>query len=170
MAIVIFTAKHTRKLILLYQKYTYEDVCKLLDWDKNIVAQNIGGYKYDEGTNTFQVFINYNKDDSINDSIKYEDRFLSTSRLIALSKQSRTPDSKDVQHIYQAKENGTKIYLFVRKNKDDNLSKEFYFLGEINAIGSPKPIIMRNTDKKAVEITYQLETAVREDVYEYITQ
>lgn len=152
------------------RKYTYEDVCKLLDWNKNIVAQNIGGYKYDEGTNTFPVFINYNKDESISDSIKYEDRFISPSRLIALSKQPRTRESKDVQQIYHAKEKGTKIYLFMRKNKDDNTSKEFYFLGEIATIGEPEPIIIKNTDKNAVEITYQLETPVREDVYEYLTK
>jgi len=155
---------------VLYQKYTYEDVCKLLDWDNNIVAQNIGGYKYDKGTNTFPVFINYNKDETISDSIKYEDRFVSPSIIIALSKQTRTPESKDVQQIYRAKENGTKIYLFIRKNKDDNTSKEFYFLGEINALGEPKAIIMRNTNKNAVEITYQLETSVREDVYAYLTE
>jgi len=154
----------------LYQKYTYEDVCKLLNWDNNMVALNIGGYKYDENTNTFPVFINYNKDESINASIKYEDRFLSPSRLIALSKQSRTAESKDIQHIYKAKENGTKIYLFVRKNKDDNTSKEFYFLGEIGAVGEPKEIIMKNVDKNAVEITYQLETVVREDLFEYLVE
>jgi hypothetical protein len=154
----------------LYQKYTYEEVCKLLNWEKNIVAQNIGGYKYDEGTNTFPVFINYNKDETIKDSIKFEDRFLSPTHLIALSKQPRTPESKDVQQIYNAQTNGTKIYLFVRKNKDDNTSKEFYFLGEVYAIGEPKPIIMKNTDKKAVEITYKLETDVREDVYSYLTE
>lgn len=57
----------------------------------------------------------------------------------------------------------------MRKNKDDNTSKEFYFLGEVNAIGEPKPIIMKNTDKKAVEITYKLETPVREEVYDYLT-
>lgn len=32
----------------LYQKYTYEDVCRLLDWEKGEVALNIGGYKYDK--------------------------------------------------------------------------------------------------------------------------
>ncbi len=154
---------------VLYQKYTYEDVCKLLNWDKNIVAQNIGGYKYDEGTNTFPVFINYEKDETISDSIKYEDRFISPSRLIALSKQPRTPNSKDVQQIYHAHEKGTKIYLFVRKNKNDDMSKEFYFLGEIYAIGKPNPVIMKNTNKNAVEITYQLDTPVREDIYFYIT-
>ena len=54
--------------------------------------------------------------------------------------------------------------------KDDNTSKEFYFLGEINAIGEPKAIVMKNVEKNAVEITYELETAVREDLYEYLVE
>ena len=75
-----------------------------------------------------------------------------------------------IKTIYAAKELGVKIHLFVRKNKDDSISKEFYYLGEIEAIGNPKPIIMKNTEKNAVEITYKLETPVREDLYEYITE
>ena len=45
----------------LYQKYTYEDVCRLLNWNKNLNAQNIGGYYYDSDTKTLPVFINYHK-------------------------------------------------------------------------------------------------------------
>ena len=54
----------------LYQKYTYDDVCKCLDWSQGEVAQNIGGYKFHEVTNTYPVFINYNKEDDIEDTIK----------------------------------------------------------------------------------------------------
>ena len=60
---------------VLYEKYTYEDVCRLLNWEKNANGQIISGYKYDKGTNTFPVFINYDKDPSISDTIRYEDRF-----------------------------------------------------------------------------------------------
>jgi len=59
--------------------------------------------------------------------------------------------------------------LFVRKNKDDKTSKEFYFLGKIKVSGTPMQFIMENTNKTAVEITYQLVTPVRDDIYEYIT-
>ena len=45
----------------LYQKYTYEDVCRLLGWKRNFNAQNIGGYFYDVYTKTLPVFINYDK-------------------------------------------------------------------------------------------------------------
>ncbi|MDD4377719.1 MAG: DEAD/DEAH box helicase [Eubacteriales bacterium] len=152
----------------LYSKYTYEDVCRILEWEQNQVPFNIGGYKYDKKTNTFPVFINYEKEEDISATTAYEDRFINQSLLIALSKSGRTPDSEDVKVIYSAVEKGVDIQLFVRKNKDDKMSKEFYYLGRINAIGRPKPVKMKGTDKSAVEITYKLETPVREDIYQYI--
>ena len=152
----------------LYQKYTYEDVCRLLEWEKNEVPLNIGGYKYDDKTKTFPVFINYDKEEHINDTIKYEDHFVSHNRLIAISKQSRTINSEDVQNFIHAKERGIRVDLFVRKNKDDKISKEFYYLGQMNASGKVHEFIMQNTVKNAVEIEWILETPVREDIYEYI--
>lgn len=152
----------------LYQKYTYEDVCRLLEWEKAEVALNIGGYKFDKNTKTYPVFINYNKSDDISATINYEDRFESTSQLIAISKSGRTETSSDVVQAYNAENDGVQMSLFVRKNKDDKISKEFYYLGKIKAIGTPNPITMANTNKTAVEIRYQLYTPVREDLYDYI--
>lgn len=59
-------------LLKLYERYTYEDVCRMLDWSRNITAQNIGGYFYDRSSRTLPVFVNYNKDDH---AIAYEDHF-----------------------------------------------------------------------------------------------
>ena len=118
------------------QPYAYENVCKLLNWDKNINGQNIGGYKYDEATKTFPVLINYDEDTSIAASIQYEDHFVFPSKLIALSKSRRNLESADVKRLRSWSENDMKIYLFVRKNKDDKTAgKEFYFLGEIEPTG-----------------------------------
>jgi superfamily II DNA or RNA helicase/HKD family nuclease len=152
----------------LYQKYTYEDVCRLLEWEKAEVALNIGGYKFDKNTKTYPVFINYNKSDDISATINYEDRFESPSQLIAISKSGRTENSADVVQAYNAEKDGVQMSLFVRKNKDDKISKEFYFLGRIKAVGTPNLITMANTNKTAVEIRYQLYTPVREDIYDYI--
>lgn len=151
----------------LYQKYTYEDVCRLLEWERNEVATNIGGYKFNKETKTYPVFINYNKAEDISDTIKYEDRFESTSQLIGLSKQPRKIDSPDVLQMYNAENNGVEMSLFIRKHKDDKISNEFYFLGKIKAIGTPNPIIMKDANKPAVEIKYQLHTPVREDLFDY---
>ena len=163
-----YSKKYKDTQLVLYQKYTYEDVCRLLNWENNEVPLNIGGYKFDKDTKTFPVFINYDKNDEINDSIKYEDHFESNNKLIAISKSGRNINSEDVQNFLNAKEKGIKVELFVRKNKDDKISKEFYYLGRMNATGKVKEFIMPNTNKTAVEIEWLLETPVREDLFEYI--
>lgn len=156
---------------VLYQKYTYEDACRLLNWQHNEVPLNIGGYKYDQTTKTFPVFINYDKANDIQDTIKYEDHFINESQLIAISKSGRTTSSDDVQNFLYAKERGIEIHLFVRKNKDDKTSKEFYYLGNMKAeIDKAKQFMMPNTQKTAVEILWQLDTPVREDIYRYIVE
>lgn len=152
---------------VLYQKYTYEDVCRLLNWETNEVPLNIGGYKYDQKTKTFPVFINYEKTDDISDTTKYEDHFIGTDRLIAISKSGRSLSSDDVQNFLHAKERGIQVHLFVRKNKNDKISKEFYYLGQMQATGNAKEFVMENTDKTAVEIEWLLDVPVREDLYEY---
>ena len=156
--------------LVLYQKYTYEDVCRLLNWEQNEVPLNIGGYKFDKKTKTFPVFINYDKSENISDTTKYEDHFIpgSRDRLIAISKSGRTLKSEDVQNFLKAKERGIQVGLFVRKNKDDKISKEFYYLGHMTASGNTKEFTMVNTEKTAVEIEWILDVPVREDIYEYI--
>lgn len=155
---------------VLYKKYTYEDVCRLLNWEQNEVPLNIGGYKFDKKTKTFPVFINYDKAADISDTTKYEDHFElgCRNRLIAISKSGRSLQSEDVQNFLNAKERGIQVELFVRKNKDDKISKEFYYLGHMRASGNAKEFKMTNTEKIAVEIEWILDVPVREDIYEYI--
>jgi len=69
--------------------------------------------------------------------------------------------------MYNAEKNGVDMSLFIRKHKDDKISNEFYFLGKIKAVGTPNPIIMKEAEKPAVEIKYQLHTPVREDIFDY---
>lgn len=152
----------------LYAKYTYEDVCRLLDWEKGEVALNIGGYKFDKNTKTYPVFINYEKDESISASTNYNDRFLDQDTLVAISKSKRTSTSEDVQTAVNADRLNVQMELFVRKNKDDQTSKEFYYLGRLHATGETQDFIMPGTEFSAVEITYKLETPVREDIYDYL--
>lgn len=151
----------------LYQKYDYEDVCRIMDWSHSLVPLNIGGYKYDADSQTYPVFINYDKAADVQDSINYHDRFLNSGQLISISKSKRSLDSEDVQRFCHAKAEGLPIDLFVRKNKDDKEAKSFYYLGRMTNHGA-EPIQMDSGDT-AVELFWQLDTAVREDLYDYIT-
>lgn len=151
----------------LYQKYDYEDVCRIMDWSHSLVPLNIGGYKYDADSRTYPVFINYDKAADVQDSINYHDRFLSSGELISISKSKRSLNSEDVQRFCRAQEEGLPIDLFVRKNKDDKEAKSFYYLGRMTNHGA-EPITMDSGDT-AVELFWHLDTAVREDLYDYIT-
>ena len=64
--------------------------------------------------------------------------------------------------------NQSGYFLFVHKNKDDNETKEFYFLRELFAAGQPNPIHMESTKNDAFEIAYRLDVPIRNDIYDYI--
>ncbi len=148
----------------LYGKYSYQDVCRLLNWARDETA-TIGGYRFDEKTKTHPVFINYQK--TVN-AVQYADRFESPQDLMAHSKTQRSPQSVDADHIYKRKpeDRENRLFLFVRRNKKG--APTFYFLGEIEAVGKPKPVPLNG--KPAFEIHYRLKTPVRQDLYDYITK
>lgn len=152
--------------LCLYERYTYADACRLLDWDREVIAQNIGGYMYNKETNTLPVFINYVKGDDVADSIRYDDHFLNPSTLVGVSKSREGAGSKNVIRIRDAVSNGTVIPLFLRKNKDDIGSKEFYYLGNMLPEECP---VASTAERTPVEILYRLERPVRADLYEYFT-
>ena len=153
---------------VLNEKYSREDVARLLNWNKEPNYQNIGGYFYDQETKTFPVFIDYEKDPSISITTQYEDRFVSDRRLIAISKSNRSLRSNEITRLAEADSNGMKCYLFMRKNKNDkDNGKEFYFLGEMHPTGEFTQIVMEDGKTSAVEIVYNLEEPVRPDLYDY---
>lgn len=149
--------------LVLYQKYTYEEVCYLLNWPQKINPNAMAGYFYEKTTHTMPVFINYiapNKK-----RVDYTNEFLSNTLITAYSKSNRKLDSSDAKHIYNANEEQNKLYLFVRKPSEDKEAKEFYFLGEIIAQGNPEFAPKYNGFK----ILYKLDTPVRADIFDYLT-
>lgn len=155
--------KYKNTNLVLYQKYTYEEVCYLLNWPQKINPNAMAGYFYEKTTHTMPVFINYiapNKK-----RVDYTNEFLSNTLITAYSKSNRKLDSSDAKHIYNAKEEQNKLYLFVRKPSEDKEAKEFYFLGEIIAQGNPEFAPKYNGFK----ILYKLDTPVRADIFDYLT-
>jgi len=166
-----FSKNYPGTLFSLYKKYTYKDVCWLLNWKREEVSLNIGGYKFDKYTKTYPVFINYEKSAEVGATTRYEDRFVDQSNIYAISKSKRTIKSEDVEKAIHGKEQGILMPLFVRKNKDDQTSKEFYFLGTMAHNGDIREFIMPDTDNiSAVEIGYRLDTPVESNLFEYITE
>ena len=59
--------------------------------------------------------------------------------------------------------------IYLLENKDDEASKEFYYLGLMHAYGEPIQTTMSNTNNNVVQFTYKLENEIRKDIYDYIT-
>lgn len=155
--------KYKNTNLVLYQKYTYEEVCYLLNWPQKINPNAMAGYFYEKTTHTMPVFINYIAPDK--KRVDYTNEFLSNTLITAYSKSNRKLDSSEAKHIYNANEEQNKLYLFVRKPSEDKEAKEFYFLGEIIAQGNPEFAPKYNGFK----ILYKLDTPVRADIFDYLT-
>lgn len=155
--------KYKNTNLVLYQKYTYEEVCYLLNWPQKINPNAMAGYFYEKTTHTMPVFINYIAPDK--KRVDYTNEFLSNTLITAYSKSNRKLDSSDAKHIYNANEEQNKLYLFVRKPSEDKEAKEFYFLGKITAQGKPEFAPKYNGFK----ILYKLDTPVRADIFDYLT-
>lgn len=153
---------------VLNMKYTREEVCRFLNWSKEPNCQNIGGYFHDKETNTFPVFVNYEKEPDISITTQYQDRFINDREIICISKSKRTLSSPEIISLSNAENNGMRCFLFLRKNKNDrDNGTEFYFLGEMHPSGEFKQIKMADGKTNAVEIYYDLENPVRPDLYDY---
>lgn len=145
---------------VLNRMYTYDDVCRLMNWKANVNAQTIGGYKFDETTNTFSIFINYVKGEDVAESQRYDDHFENRNTLIAFSKSTESKGAKNMVRVGDQVNNDVRIHLFVRKNKKDEGSKEFYYLGELDFVSFMN-------DEKPVKIMYRLKDEVRSDLFDY---
>lgn len=114
------------------------------------------------------VFINHDHD--ANQGGKYLHRFVDASTLICFSKPNRSIDSDEIQRIYDEANNHLQIHLFVRKNKNDTTSKEFYYMGQMHAINEPFKVQLPDNKNSAIQFTYRLENEIRKELFDYIIQ
>lgn len=156
----------------LYQKYTRKDVCRLLNWKKDVSAPMYG---YRVGKNDCPIFITYTKDKNVkHKGENYENAFLSTSIIRWFTRSPRHLYSDEVRKLLQTDGEGNpivKIHLFVKKS--DAEGKDFFYLGESEIIrdsASEKMILGKNGHKKAiVALDLRLKDPVQHRYYKLLT-
>jgi hypothetical protein len=158
---------HDEDNLVLYQKYSRKDVCRLLNWERDD-SSTMYGYKIKDGT--CPIFVTYEKKEDIASSTKYEDQFVN-NRLFSWMTRSRvSKDSTEAQEIIHYREKGLKIYLFIKKS--DGEGTDFYYMGKVNPITWTETTINNDDGKKLPIMNFQmeLEHGVRNDIYEYFTK
>lgn len=151
---------------VLYRKYTRSDVFRLLRWEENPVAQNVGGYIISQDKTNCPIFVTYHKSEDIATTTQYEDRFLSPSLMEYFSKSRRRLSSPDVQY-FQNLNPMQRMPLFVQKNNDEGI--EFYYLG--NVVPRPSTFVqesMPNSNVPVVKLHLDLDSPVEESLYAYL--
>ena len=158
---------HCSQGLTLYKKYTRKEVCKYLNWDKDESA-TLFGYKTKHGT--CPIFITYHKDDSIEESVKYEDELISPDLLKWFTRSNRTIKSKEVETIVNADQNDIDLHLFVKK--DDDEGTDFYYLGKAfpNKDSVEQQMMFNDKGKElpVVEMNLSLDTPVENHLYRYL--
>lgn len=156
---------------ILYKKYSRKDVFRILNWNQNPVAQNVGGYIISPDKANCPIFVNYHKAEDISSTTKYEDGFLNRYEFQWMSKSKRTLESPDVKAIRNYRE-GLRIPLFIKKSNDED--SEFYYMGEVKPIDdSFVQEFMPTDDGKKVSVVkmiLEMQHPVDEDIYEYLTK
>jgi superfamily II DNA or RNA helicase/HKD family nuclease len=151
-------------------RYSRKDVFRILKWNENPVAQNVGGYMIEKTKKDCAIFINYHKDDDITATLKYHDRFISRNEFVWMSKNKRKLNSPDVSAILAQDEFNMRIPLFVKKNNSEGL--EFYYLGNMTVKKETAIEKLIPDDKgknvSVVEMHFLLEHPVEKSLYDYI--
>jgi hypothetical protein len=159
--------KRKEEDLILYHKYTREDVCRLLLWPRDEHG-TIFGYKVHRETMTCPIFVTYHKkSEEIDPSIDYEDHFISNEEF-AWETRTRVRLNSSEPKAIRNEEGPLRKLLFIQKNNDEG--NAFYYMGDVDFISNEE-----RTKKNAkgdilpvVAMRFSLHHPVPPDLYEYI--
>ena len=155
--------------LVLYQKYTRQEVCRLLNW-KQDDSSTIYGYRVHKESHTCPIFVTYHKKkEIINASTDYPDGFLSRDLFQWVTRNNVKIDGTEPPFIRG--ENGPmQIFLFVQKSNDEGLA--FYYLGNPKFLADKQKTILNDKGKllPMVEMVFRLPQSVPQDLYAYIIE
>lgn len=156
-------------------RYERKDACRLLNFNKRVPGQNIGGYFIDKDHDTCPIFITYHKSENISETIQYGDYFKNPSVMHMYSKNKRRIEGAEIQKLYRGVEEGKPaldMHMFVKKSDDEGTS--FIYLGPCEIIkGSMQQEFSRRQDGKEdpiVSMDLKLAVPVDADRYYMLTE
>lgn len=164
-------------IFTIEKRYTRSDVNRLLNWQRKIPAQSIGGYFIENGY--CPIFVTYVKSNDIEDSIKYEDRFISNSKIHCYTKNGRKLGKGETLKMFAGVSEGDPelTYLLFVKRSDAEDDDEFVYLGTGKVISNSLRQEYRKIDKKGklvntpiVSYDLKLDTPISLTRYRMLTE
>lgn len=152
--------------LVLYQKYSRKDVCRLLNWSKD---ESSTMYGYRIKYNTCPIFVTYKKQDDISKSTMYEDMFINEQNFNWMTRNRVSINSSETQALINYEKTGLKLHLFVKKS--DTEGADFYYIGQVFPIEWKEATISNDKGENLPIMNFRLmiQHTVRDDIYNYFT-
>lgn len=158
---MLYKEEYYKNGLVLYNKYSRKDVCRLLNWE-NDISSTVYGYRTKSGVTP--CFVTYHKSDAIESTINYNDHFINPSTFAWESRSKRRLESNEIKNVI----NSNRILLFVKK--EDAEGTDFYFMGDVSIISdSIEQGYMPDSNLPVVHFKFHLEKPVIDSIYNYIT-
>jgi hypothetical protein len=155
-----FKATRFHHGFVLGAKYSRKDVCRILNWEKDI-SSTVYGYRTNHKVTP--CFVTYKKSEDRSQRTKYNDHFIDSRTFAWESRWNRKVGSPEIKKLIESE----LILLFVKKS--DGEGEDYYCIGQVEIIpGSMKQGHIPVTNEPVVHFTYKLEHAVENALYTYL--
>ena len=157
----LYKKEYYKNGLILYNKYSRKDVCRLLNWEKD-VSSTVYGYR--TNNEVTPCFVTYHKSEEIESTINYNDYFINPSTFAWESRSNRKLESNEIKGVIKSK----RILLFVKK--EDGEGTDFYFMGDVSVLpDSIEQSYMKDSNLPVVHFKFQMKDPVIDSIYQYIT-
>ncbi|KUG09114.1 DUF3427 domain-containing protein [Solirubrum puertoriconensis] len=150
----------------LYQKYSRQDVCRILNWDQD-ESSTVYGYKVKHGS--CPIFVNYHKEEDITDSTKYEEGFADHREFHWMSKSNRKLTSPEIVAMQNHAATNLRLPLFIKKSNGEGA--DFYYMGEVSPVSFEQSSLAKGNGETVpvVKVVFYLAQPVADAMFTYLT-
>lgn len=151
----------------LYEKYSRQDVCLLLDADKDLSSTMYG--KWDQNDDVC-IFVTYHKAEAgenkeyLEGKPNYADEFINDEIFLWDTQIGDDENSSYMKSV----ENALRKHLFVKKS--DGEGTDFYYMGEFDIIDKKHAMKKNNhgTLQPIAKVTFKMKNRVKPDLLNYL--
>lgn len=151
----------------LYEKYSRQDVCLLLDADKDLSSTMYGKWRQNDHV---CIFVTYHKADAgeekeyIDGKPNYADEFIDAETFLWDTQMGQDENSPYMESVENAKHK----HLFVKKSDGEGF--DFYYMGEFKVVNKKHATKKDNKGKERsiAKVTFTMDVPVKQDMLNYL--
>ncbi|MGL4762509.1 MAG: DEAD/DEAH box helicase [Sarcina sp.] len=121
----------------LYSEYSRDDCMRMVNSKKKFSGFGMGGLKVSDDKKQWFMFVNFEKEEGLKDSINHVNEFIGDDIFVWESRSTTTLESEAGQELIDNKKHGIDMHLFIRKYKDvDGVTQPYIYMGMCDTVES----------------------------------